>query len=93
MARMQGQRGVAVRSVEDSVALLDRIVGRCVRDAEFGRRVLACPETALAEYGLNADELDDFVVLQRDHAEEARAGWARLRAILAAGGAQSGSSD
>lgn len=44
---------------------MDGIVGRCIREPEFGRRVLEDPATTLAEYGLNEDELDDFRALAK----------------------------
>jgi hypothetical protein len=67
------------RSYEESCRLLDGIVGRCVRDASFASRVLGDPESALREYDLNEDELEDFVVLQAHHREEAGAIWAAIR--------------
>jgi hypothetical protein len=74
-------RGPA-RSYVESCALLDEIVGRCVRDAGFGRAVLDDPETALREYNLNEDELDDFRALRSRHRDEAAKGWAVLRAAM-----------
>jgi hypothetical protein len=74
-----------LRSYEESCALLDRIVGRCVRDADFARAVLDDPEAALAPYALNEDELDDFRTLRRDHREEAMSGWAQIRLAMNSG--------
>jgi len=74
------------RVLEERLALLDTIVGRCVRDAEFASRVLASPEQALLEYGLDAGELDDFKALAATRREEAVSVWAGLRAAM--GGAQ-----
>jgi hypothetical protein len=68
-----------MRTYEESCALLDQIVGRCVRDEAFARAVLADPEAALQEYELNEDELDDFRALRDRHREEAAAGWAAIR--------------
>jgi hypothetical protein len=67
------------RSYEESCALLDRIVGRCVRDAEFSERVLNEPDDALREYGLTEDELDDFQILGADHNSEAEKVWQSIR--------------
>jgi hypothetical protein len=66
--------------MEESTALIDKIIGRCVREADFAKRVLEDPRTALAEYQLNKPELDDFLALQR-HASEANDGWTKLRRI------------
>jgi hypothetical protein len=71
-----------VRTVEESTALIDEIVGRCVREAAFAERVLADPDRALAEYRLTQGELDDFRALRARRAQEARAQWAYLRAIF-----------
>jgi hypothetical protein len=75
-----------VRTVEQSTALIDEIVGRCVRDAAFAERVLADPERALAEYRLTQGELDDFRALRAQRALDARKQWDYLRAIF--GGAR-----
>ena len=64
--------------MEESTALIDKIVGRCVREASFAKCVLEDPRRALTEYGLNKAELDDFLALQR-HANEASDAWAQLR--------------
>jgi hypothetical protein len=68
-----------MRTYEESCALLDQIVGRCVRDAEFAAFVLADPEAALKEYELNEDELDDFRALRDRHRDEAAETWAAIR--------------
>lgn len=70
------------RSYEESCALLDGIVGRCVREPAFGAAVLADPAAALAAYRLSQHELDDFLALRAGHAEEARAVWRLVRARL-----------
>lgn len=67
------------RSYEESCLLLDKIVGRCVRDENFARQVLDEPEIALQPYDLNEDELEDFQVLSAHHREEAGAIWAEIR--------------
>ena len=72
-----------MRTVEQSLSLIDQIIGRCVREADFGERVLQDPEQALAEYQLNEDELGDFLALKAKHSEEARAHWAGLRKMHA----------
>jgi hypothetical protein len=71
-----------MRTVAESTALIDRIVGRCVRDAAFAEQLLLDPEHALAEYRLTEGELEDFRALRATHAREARAQWAILRSIL-----------
>lgn len=74
-----------MRSYEESCTLLDGIVGRCVRDAAFAASVLDDPISALASYGLNQDELDDFLALKARHRWEAEQGWAAIRAAIEAG--------
>jgi hypothetical protein len=81
-ARLIRTHGMSKRTVDESCALLDQIIGRCVRDADFGARVLADPETALAEYELQEDELDDFRALKEKHAKEAAESWAEARAAM-----------
>jgi hypothetical protein len=49
----------------DRLRLMDGIVGQCIRDLEFGRLVLDDPVTALAGFGLEQDEMDDFVALAK----------------------------
>jgi hypothetical protein len=73
-----------VRTYEESCALLDRIVGRCVRDEAFGYAVLADPDAALSDYELNEDELDDFRALKARHRDEAAATWAAIRMAMEA---------
>jgi hypothetical protein len=68
-----------MRTYEESCAHLDKIVGRCVFDAEFAASVLADPEAALKAYNLTEDELDDFRVLKRRHLAEASSGWTAIR--------------
>lgn len=68
-----------MRTIEQSTALIDQIIGRCVREADFGERVLRDPAQALAEYQLNQAELDDFLALKAQYAEEAAMHWANLR--------------
>ena len=48
---------------DERLRLMDAIVGLCIRDLEFGRRVLADPMTTLAHFELEPDEMDDFVAL------------------------------
>ena len=71
-----------MRTKEESCALLDQIVGRCVRDVRFATDVLADPEAALKEYELNEDELDDFRALKDRHHHEAAEGWEAIRTGL-----------
>lgn len=71
-----------MRTYEESCRLLDEIVGRCVRDAEFAVSVLTDPEIALKEYELNEDELDDFRALKNRHFDETKEGWSALRISL-----------
>jgi hypothetical protein len=61
--------------------MLDRIVGRCVRDPVFGEAVLVDPERALEEYELNTDELDDFRALAAEP-NGARVVWAGIREAM-----------
>jgi hypothetical protein len=68
-----------MHSYEESCSLIDRIVGRCVREAEFASLVLSDPEAALKDYDLNEDELDDFRALRADHAAEAGEAWEEIR--------------
>ena len=68
-----------MRTYEESCLLLDRIVGRCIRDEAFAARVLDDPAAALKEYDLNADELEDFTELRADHRQEASDGWKAIR--------------
>jgi hypothetical protein len=70
------------RSYEESCALLDQIVGRCVREPQFSERVLADPGEALREYALTEDELDDFHALRAGHLAEAIEVWAAIRARM-----------
>jgi hypothetical protein len=73
-----------MRTYDESCALLDRVVGRCVRDAAFAASVLEDPESALAEYELNEDELDDFRSLKARHREEAAEAWHAIRSGMTA---------
>jgi len=72
-----------MRTYEESCALLDRVVGRCVRDESFAAAVLENPEAALEEYQLNEDELDDFRSLKARHREEAAQTWTAIRTGMA----------
>jgi hypothetical protein len=72
-----------MRTYEQSCALLDLIVGRCVRDADFADAVLSEPESALAVYCLEDHELADFRALAARHHQEAREGWRALRTATA----------
>jgi len=49
--------------MSERILVLDGIVGRCIRDLDFGRRVLENPDLALVDYDLTEDELDDFRAL------------------------------
>jgi hypothetical protein len=69
------------RSIEEETKLLDEIVGRCVREPEFGRRVLLDPKTALAEYDASEGLVDDFRALA-EHGDETLRDWLRLRKIV-----------
>jgi hypothetical protein len=69
-------------ALEERLALLDTIVGRCVRDRAFADRVLSDPDEALREYALDEGELDDFRALAASRRDEAIAVWAALRAAL-----------
>jgi hypothetical protein len=71
--------GSASRSYEESCRLLDRIVGRCVREPQFSARVLADPRGALREYALDEYELEDFLALQAGYSMEAAEVWAAIR--------------
>lgn len=73
---------VPERTYEESCALLDEIVGQCVREPDFGAQVLDNPVTALAAYELHEHEMDDFRTLRRDHREEAATGWAQIRTAM-----------
>ena len=73
-----------MRSYEESCELIDRIVGRCVREAQFASFVLSDPEAALKDYDLNEDELDDFRALRAGHQSEAEEGWEAIRERMAA---------
>ena len=68
-----------MRSYEESCAMVDRIVGRCIREADFASATLADPDTALRDYHLNKGELSDFQVLHAEHREEAGQIWATIR--------------
>ena len=72
-----------MRTYEESCALLDSIVGRCIREADFAARVIADPEAALVEYQLDEDELDDFRSLKARHSEEALETWTAIRTGVA----------
>ena len=61
--------------------LLDSIVGRCIRDLDFGARVLLEPEAALVGYDLAEDEMDDFRALAR-YADEALPRWQQLHTLF-----------
>jgi hypothetical protein len=71
-----------MRTFDESMALIDRIIGRCHRSASFAEAVLTDPEKALVEYGLQEGELDDFRAIKEKHHEEASRGWAEVRANL-----------
>ena len=75
-----------MRTFDESCVMIDRIIGRCIRDAAFAERVLEQPEAALAEYRLEEHELDDFRALKTRYKQEAAEGWARVRAAMEAVG-------
>lgn len=75
-----------MRTYEESCELLDRIVGRCIREADFAGDVLADPENALSGYGLNEDEMDDFRALKAEHEQEAAIEWDKIRQGMGAHG-------
>ncbi len=70
-----------VRTMEEATRVIDEIVGRCVRDTEYGKRVLDNPEVTLAEYDPCEGILDDFRALAR-YREEALESWQTLQAIV-----------
>jgi hypothetical protein len=70
-----------MRTTEQSIALIDEIIGRCVREAEFADRVLRDPDRALAEYQLEEDEIGDFRALRAKTADEAIVQWTHLRKL------------
>ena len=70
-----------VRTMEEATMVIDEIVGRCVRDLEYGKRVLDNPEVTLAEYDPCEGILDDFRALAK-HREEALDNWLTLRFII-----------
>jgi hypothetical protein len=72
------------RTLEESCAYLDQIVGRCVMDAQFAAAVLEDPDRALAAYELTEDELDDFRALKNRYRDGTSRAWERLRADLEA---------
>ena len=69
------------RSIEDETRLLDEIIGRCVRDPDFGHRVLLDPKATLAEYDASEGIVDDFRALAQ-HRDEALRDWLRLKQIV-----------
>jgi hypothetical protein len=69
------------RTTEEAIRVIDEIVGRCVRDPEYGERVLSDVEGTLAEYDPCEGILDDFRALA-EHREEALGKWQQLRKIL-----------
>jgi hypothetical protein len=71
-----------MRTYEESCALIDQIVGRCVREAAFASLVLSDPEAALAEYKLNEGELEDFRALRAGHRQDADEVWNTIRAHI-----------
>jgi hypothetical protein len=73
---------VRKRTTEESLSVIDRVIGRCLRDRPFAEAVLENPEVALAAYGLQEDEMDDFRALKKNDREEALRGWAEVRMTL-----------
>jgi hypothetical protein len=70
-----------VSVADERLKLLDTIVGRCIRDLDFGDRVLRDPEAALVSYDLDEDEMDDFRALAR-YADEARPRWQQIHDLF-----------
>lgn len=70
-----------VRTMEEATRVIDEIVGRCVRDLEYGKRVLDSPEVTLAEYDPCEGILDDFRALAK-YREEALSSWQMLQTIV-----------
>jgi hypothetical protein len=66
---------------DERLALMDGIVGRCLRESDFGRQVLEDPETALKGYALSEEEMNDFRALAK-HRDSVLRTWAELRAIF-----------
>ena len=66
-----------MNDLQERLELMDGIVGRCIRDLEFGARVLADPEGTLAEFNLREGEMDDFRALAR-YADECMPRWQQL---------------
>ena len=71
-----------MRTVEESIALIDKIVGRCIREPEFGRAVIDDPETALRDYQLNKEEMGDFLALRVKVGEDAISYWRDMKAAM-----------
>lgn len=71
-----------MRDTAASVALIDGIVGRCVRDPAFARAVISDPRSALAGYGLDEGEEADFLALREKVGAAALAAWSSLRQAL-----------
>lgn len=67
--------------LDERLRIMDSIVGRCVRDPEFGEAVLADPVEVLRAYELSELELDDFRALARHH-RSPRPAWAGLNKAL-----------
>lgn len=65
-----------------STALIDGIVGRCVRDPEFAQAVISDPRSALAGYGLDEEEEADFLALREKVGTGALTTWSALRQAL-----------
>lgn len=82
-----------MRGFEESTALIDQIVGRCVRDPEFARSVIEDPRAALAEYGLNEGEEADFTALSEQVGAAALGIWSDFRATFSEALGAPGESD
>jgi len=70
------------RTIEESLRLIDRVVGRCVREPEFAAAVLADPEAALSQYALTQEELEDFRILSEVDPGRTLSGWAELHQAI-----------
>jgi hypothetical protein len=68
----------------DRLSLMDGIVGQCIRDLDFGARVLDDPVTTLAGFGLEPDEMDDFIALARQPG--VLESWRRWHEVFVMGG-------
>jgi len=73
------RRPLPARNLDESISLIDALVGRCVREPEFARSVIADPLVALAAYDLTDGEMADFLALKRDVGTGAIRTWNGVR--------------